>query len=280
MKLIRHFSANSILDRMENLLLNNEVCNNLILGVLYSIADDFNRYGPDPYLAVVEDNENIIAIAVMTPPYNLLIYSDNVDTNAYTLISRDLLESEYTVPGVNGIKHMSSSFTEIWSFENLCTASPGMGTMAFRLDEVIMPDMPEGRFIKADIRYFDLLCDWMKNFAIDTHLEENFQHIGNSMQRWIDKEKVFLWESGNQPVSMAVLTRPLPHGETISGVYTPKELRNHGYASAVVAYLSQHILDSGKEFVCLFTDIANPVSNSIYQKIGYKKVCQYQEYKF
>jgi len=32
------------------------------------------------------------------------------------------------------------------------------------------------------------------------------------------------------------------------------------------------VLDNGKEFCSLYTDLSNPVSNSIYQKIGYHPV--------
>jgi len=57
------------------------------------------------------------------------------------------------------------------------------------------------------------------------------------------------------------------------------ELRQ-GYASALVARLSQHLLDLGYQFINLFTDLQNPTSNAIYQKIGYRPVCDFRMYKF
>lgn len=280
MQLIRYFSADSMLERVEKVLIKNEVANNLILGVLYSITDDYNKYGTDPYLAVVEDSTNIIAIAVMTPPYNLLIYSENIDTNAYTMIVRELIKSDYSVPGVNGIKNMSFAFAETWSFENASKVCEGMGTMAFKLDKVIVPDNVNGELKQANIRHYEMLCSWMRSFTRDAHLQDNPEHLVRNIQKWIDREKIFLWIVDGKPVSMAIRTRELINGEAVSGVYTPDKYRNHGYASAVTAGVSQAILDSGKEFACLFTDMSNPVSNSIYQKIGYKKVCEYREYKF
>ena len=62
------------------------------------------------------------------------------------------------------------------------------------------------------------------------------------------------------------------NGIAIGGVYTPPESRGHGYASACVAALSQRQLDAGRAFCALYTDLANPTSNSIYQKIGYRPV--------
>ena len=70
------------------------------------------------------------------------------------------------------------------------------------------------------------------------------------------------------------------HGITVNLVYTPPELRGRGYASACVAALSQQLLDAGWEFCTLYTDLANPTSNSIYQRIGYRPVCDSNEYHF
>ena len=54
--------------------------------------------------------------------------------------------------------------------------------------------------------------------------------------------------------------------------YTPPQLRGRGYASAATAEVSRAATDAGAEEVLLYTDLANPVSNSIYQRIGYREV--------
>ena len=89
-----------------------------------------------------------------------------------------------------------------------------------------------------------------------------------------------IWEVDNTPVSMAGYAGPTPNGIRIGAVYTPPELRNNGYASAVTAGLSQYLLDSGKDFCFLFTDLLNPTSNKIYQQIGYQPVCDVDRYLF
>ena len=71
---------------------------------------------------------------------------------------------------------------------------------------------------------------------------------------------------------MASADGKTPRGIRISWVYTPNKFRGRGYASAAVAELSQKMLDEGRDFCFLYTDLANPTSNSIYQKIGYKPV--------
>jgi predicted GNAT family acetyltransferase len=63
-------------------------------------------------------------------------------------------------------------------------------------------------------------------------------------------------------------------------VYTPPHLRKQGYATSCVAALTQRMLDSGKRFCCLYTDLTNPTSNAIYQKIGYQPVCDSEDLVF
>jgi hypothetical protein len=78
---------------------------------------------------------------------------------------------------------------------------------------------------------------------------------------------------------MAIQVRPTRSGISVSGVYTPPEHRKHGYASACVAALSQQLLDQGYKFCSLFTDLANPTSNKIYNRIGYQPVSDFDKFK-
>jgi predicted GNAT family acetyltransferase len=79
---------------------------------------------------------------------------------------------------------------------------------------------------------------------------------------------------------MAGYTGSTPNGIRVTAVYTPPERRNRGYASACVAALSQMRLEGGRRFCFLFTDLANPTPNRIYQQIGYRAVCDMDEFTF
>ena len=91
---------------------------------------------------------------------------------------------------------------------------------------------------------------------------------------------LLIWEKDGVPVSMAGYAGPTPSGIRIGAVYTTPEQRKNGYASAVTAGLSQHLLDIGYKFCFLFTDLLNPTSNHIYQQIGYVPVCDVDRYDF
>ena len=89
-----------------------------------------------------------------------------------------------------------------------------------------------------------------------------------------------IWEADGKPVSMAGYSGPTPNGIRIGAVYTPKDQRRKGYASACTAGLSQHLLDLGFQFCFLFTDLLNPTSNHIYQQIGFEPVSDVDQYSF
>jgi predicted GNAT family acetyltransferase len=87
------------------------------------------------------------------------------------------------------------------------------------------------------------------------------------------------WEDG-ETVSFAGYGGLTPNGIRIGPVYTPPELRGRGYGSALTAALTQQLLDGGRRFCFLFTDLANPTSNSIYQRIGYRPVSDVDAWAF
>ncbi len=96
---------------------------------------------------------------------------------------------------------------------------------------------------------------------------------------------ILLWENAGELVSLAAWGGPTPNGIRIGPVYTPPELRGHGYATALSAELSQQLLDGrlfegGRRFCFLYTDLANPTANAIYERIGYRRVAESAEIVF
>ena len=89
-----------------------------------------------------------------------------------------------------------------------------------------------------------------------------------------------LWEVDGEPVSLAGYGGPTPNGIRIGPVYTPPEHRRRGYGSAITAAVSELVLERGRRFCFLYTDLANPTSNAIYQRLGYEPVCDSREIAF
>ncbi|MCA1588626.1 MAG: GNAT family N-acetyltransferase [Chloroflexi bacterium] len=100
--------------------------------------------------------------------------------------------------------------------------------------------------------------------------------------RWIEGKirTGYVWEDEGEVVSLVGTGGETPNGIRIGPVYTPPERRGRGYASSLTAAASQDQLERGRRFVFLFTDLSNPTSNKIYQAIGYRPVCDVDQYLF
>jgi len=102
----------------------------------------------------------------------------------------------------------------------------------------------------------------------------------DELRRRIEAGQVFVWEVDGAPVHVTAATAPAYDVSRIGPVYTPREHRGHGYGSAVTHAASRKALDDGATEVLLFTDLSNPTSNSIYQRLGYRPIADYNTIHF
>jgi len=136
----------------------------------------------------------------------------------------------------------------------------------------------DGTFHRIDTM-LSYLVDYDMAFQRDVGNRVTRDEVAKQVQDMIDEGRLYGWMVGDRCVSMATKTRKTPHGRFLSHVYTPTEERDKGYATSCVAALSRLLLDEGNEYCGLFTDLSNPVSNHIYQKMGYEPFCDFTLYR-
>ena len=282
-RLVRPRSASEFLELVEPYLVQHEAEHNLILGIAIGLVRDPGRFDRPPYLAAVDEAGRVVAVAVMTPPHNLVL--SRVETpGALALIADDLIARGWVVPGVLGPKEESRRFAELWQARTGTPFRPGMALRIYALERVRPPAGVSGRLRRATADDRALLLTWVAAFLAEAEHAPDPARAERLVDIHLHPERrsLFVWEDGQppRPVSMAAFSRPTPNGVSVSLVYTPPELRRRGYASACVAALSQWLLDSGRRYCFLYTDLSNPTSNHIYQAIGYEPVCDSDEYKF
>jgi predicted GNAT family acetyltransferase len=125
----------------------------------------------------------------------------------------------------------------------------------------------------------DVLIQWAHNFGKDIGEPQTKQEASEAVERSMREKRLYVWDDKGLR-SIATWNAPTTHGVRITLVYTPPEFRGKGYASACVAALSHAMLNSGRKICYLFTDLSNPVSNHVYQRIGYVSVRDFAEYRF
>ena len=129
--------------------------------------------------------------------------------------------------------------------------------------------LPPGALRKATEADLPLAREWVDAFVRDVGLAVA---VPDMAQRLVARGLLFFWIDAGRECAMVSSSRETPSGCAINMVYTPPQFRRSGYATAAVATLSDALLQSGRRFCCLYTDIANPTSNSIYAKIGYRPI--------
>jgi predicted GNAT family acetyltransferase len=146
----------------------------------------------------------------------------------------------------------------------------GLQLRLYRLDKLIPPDpAPSGHARLAEPADRELLIAWYELFGAE--VGEEHAGVSTVVDDRIGHGGLVLWEDGGVPVAMAGCNRPQAGAVRIGPVFTPIELRRRGYAGAVTADVSRRALAQGAN-VILFTDLANPTSNAIYQRLGYRPV--------
>ncbi|MFF8414468.1 GNAT family N-acetyltransferase [Streptomyces omiyaensis] len=153
------------------------------------------------------------------------------------------------------------------------TATPLARMRLFRLGELVPPDpAPAGRSRPATEADLPLLGAWTTAFVRAIGEEPAADYTGFLSER-VAGGRLHLWEApGGAPVSMAAVSRTIGGQARVHLVYTPPAERGRGYAAGVTAAVSRAALGSGAPQVLLFTDLANPTSNALYRRLGYRPV--------
>lgn len=263
-------------------LLRDEARHNLVFGISSTLIQKPGLYELFD-LWVVSEEDEVLGAALRTPPFNLVLAQPADDAALDVLVDR-LLEERQELPGVVGAIPEIETFVGAWTSENDLDATRVVRHGIYELRGVLSTPAAPGRVRPATPRDRDLVVRWATAFA-DEALPD--QSEGAPGTRWVEARLdateasgIWLWEDRGAPVSMSGYGGETPNGIRIGPVYTPPEVRGRGYATTLVAEQSRWLLDAGRSFCFLYTDLDNPTSNALYRRIGYRMVAESAEVRF
>lgn len=276
MRVTRYPDAASFLAAAEPFLLDAEAENSLILGIARSAAGGTGSPGamfgrPDPadpaYFATAGDDSGIAVAAFRTLPDKLGLTRAR-DDRALAPLAEAVRIACPKVTEVLAPDPTAERFAAALAASRGVESRLAMRQRIFALRAVTPGlELPPGR-LRAAEEGDAVLVPWAAGF---------YQAIGDvadpaaAVRERRVNGQLFVWDHDG-PKAMACWTGKTPNGVRVGFVYTPPELRGHGYATAVVTALTQWLLDRGNEHCVLYTDQANPTSNAIYQRIGYRPI--------
>ncbi|WP_031069446.1 GNAT family N-acetyltransferase [Streptomyces sp. NRRL S-118] len=256
--------------------------------VLLTVSELVRRHGPRPYGDGADarfgwwrpdTGAPVEGAFVQTPPRPpQLGPMPRVAARELGRVLRD--RGDAPVRGVSGTEGAVRVFADAWSTDG--SGNPAGWTVArrtrlFRLGELTPPHpAPPGSARRATPDDLPLAAAWLRDFAAAIGEDPHADRTSDAARR-IAHGGLHLWEAEGTPVSMAAHSPLVAHQSRVSAVYTPPGLRGRGYAGAVTAAASRAAQDAGARQVLLFTDLANPVSNALYPRLGYRPLADHVE---
>ena len=123
----------------------------------------------------------------------------------------------------------------------------------------------------------DTLCAWRMAYDIEllgaTDSPENRQRSADFLDAQIAEQNAWVAIRNGAPVSLSAFNAALPDIVQLGGIYTPPELRGHGFAKVAVAASLIAARDRGASRAVLFT--SNPSAARTYEALGFRRVGDY-----
>jgi uncharacterized protein len=262
-----------VLRKADEFLSSNAVLHNLILSILHARVAHAD---PGRYWIALYGRKTVAGVVVQSPldyPATLTPMEPRVASAMVDAIA----EAGLTLPGVNGEAATAASFAGQWSERRKSAVRPFQGLRLYELVEVGEIPPAEGHLRQAGPEDRSLMILWTR--AFQNEIGESIDDTESRVDRGLGARHLWVWDKKGETMSMAVSRKPTQDVVRISGVYTPPEKRNRGYAAACVQALSEHLRGFGDRCI-LYTDLGNPTSNSIYRRIGYRAVAEAIRYRF
>jgi predicted GNAT family acetyltransferase len=226
-------------------------------------------FGPAaPLLGWWSDGGAVTAAVLQTPPHALLMTGFGGHSAAELA---EVLAGRGTVlPGINGTEPDAAAFALAWRDVTGQQGQARQRQRLYRLCTLIPPNsVPPGAARVATGGDTAIVRSWYSAFAAETGVEEA---LPGMIDNRLGAGQLMLWEAACEPTSMAGMTDVINGTARIGPVYTPPSLRGRGYGGGVTAAITELATDQGAASVVLFTDLANPTSNSLYLKLGYEPI--------
>lgn len=226
----------------------------------------------DNLWATVDDSDGrVLGVAMHTPPHALFV--SRMPAEAATALACALADAGRDLPGVNGALSGTAPFAEAWGARTGQTSTVVTAMRMYRLSELVRPPgVSGGATLAAALGDLETVAAWLGAFHDEAKPHAPVADWRAFAERRIATGEVHLWHDAGAPVALGALSAPAVGVARVGPVYTPPWAppariwsRCDCGAEATAAAIA-----GGADNVVLYTDIANPTSNSIYQTIGYR----------
>jgi predicted GNAT family acetyltransferase len=265
-----HADAGELLTAADRFLQSDPFSGNIVAVVAARVtagnqADDAGNL----WATVADADDGVVGIAMQTPPHHLFV--SRMPGLAAAALASAVADAGRDLNGVTGAVTTTAAFAEAWTTRTGHASTVRTAMLLYRLAKLVPPPDGEGRATRAtapgDV---ELVVGWLRAFHDEAQPNTPVEDVAALVRHRMEAGEIHLWRVGPVPVAVAAVSAPAIGVARVGPVYTPPEHRRHGYGAAVTAEATAAALAGGAQHVALYTDLANPTSNSIYQAIGYR----------
>jgi predicted GNAT family acetyltransferase len=272
MRVVAETGPDSFLEKVGAHLASSPVENNLLIGIASSVEPDSS-----PLLLRVESDTAIELVAVQTPPRPLVL--GHGAEGAARRLAEHLASARVPLPGVLGPRETVEAFVRVWSELSRAFGKLERLQTLYELRELLPARAVAGGLREASLEDETTLATWSMAFQEEVGV---YVGVGGDARPFVHSKmeagQLFVWDDDG-PVCMAGWAARTPNAVRVNYVYTPPAQRRKGYAGACVGALSRKLLDEGCEACILFADAANPTSNGVYRRLGYRPLSEFAHYE-
>ena len=233
---------------------------------------------PQLLLAWLDRGDGSVAgAALRTPPSYLLLPA--LPAGAAAALADRLHAHGAEVPGVRGPVRAADTFADTWAARTGARPEVRFNERLYRLGVLTAPDRVPGTLRRATEADLALLVEWTVAFEDEAGLTRG-PDVEAATARRAASGRLHLWTVDGTPTCVVGSHCAAGGVVRIGPVYTPPAHRRRGYGAAATAALSGQLLDAGARACILYTDLANPTSNAVYQRIGYRPVSDHRTWRF
>jgi GNAT superfamily N-acetyltransferase len=266
MSVTRHGDPDAFLATAEPLLTQNAAIRSLIGGIADRWRTEGDGFLRDAYVATYADGD-AFGLALLRRGGHVLV--ENSAAAAARAFAADVPDAFRGLTGVGGEQVPCEAFAAAWDARFGTSHHVGVRMRHHVLTEVAADPVAPGAYRIATPADAEWLEARSLVFADEVRLTEHRSLIVDGARRRLGRGAFRIWEDG-APVAFAGWSSAGSEIARIAPVYTEPSARNRGYATALVAGLARELLASGRRALFLLTDLANPTSNAIYARIGFR----------
>ena len=219
---------------------------------------------------VVLEGDRVVGAAMHTPPRPPFL--PRLAPEVATFLAARLHELGRALDGAVGEAGATLAFAEEWVAHSGGSHRVAMSEQLYRLEHLREPDGVPGEATVATPGDVELVESWLGLFHDEATPTDPLApgELAAVADRMVGSGRCVLWRLGREAVSLAVVSAAVAGVARVGPVFTPRPLRGHGYAAGATAAATALALEHGAADVVLYTDLANPTSNALYQRLGYR----------